>query len=130
MAQPGHCVHAFATPACSLRRKTRKCRPSTRRHHARTGDLCCTTTVVSRSSRDESVPKRPRWMSTKEAAQYVGIYHRTVSRFAADGRLHSHQAVRLGRRLFHAGAVEGWSRGATERQQRELCGCAALNEIK
>ncbi|MEV1294496.1 hypothetical protein [Pseudonocardia sp. NPDC049635] len=70
------------------------------------------------------------WWETSQVMAYTGHGRTLVATDQADGRLHSHQRGRQGRRYTKRSVVDAWMQGATPEQQAQVCGCAQLARWK
>ncbi len=61
---------------------------------------------------DEPAPARPdggdRWLSTREAADYLGLHPKTLSNYASAGEVPSVQRSPRGRRYFRRSDLDRW----------------------
>lgn len=67
------------------------------------------------------------WWETSQVMTYTGHGRTLVATDQADGRLHSHQRGRQGRRYTKRSVVDAWMQGATPEQQAQVCGCVQLS---
>lgn len=66
------------------------------------------------------------WWETSQVMTYTGHGRTLVATDQADGRLHSHQRGKQGRRYTKRSVVDAWMQGATPEQQAQVCGCVQL----
>lgn len=95
------------------------------------GQLETLAGLVAARLRDMHILQDDRWLDRQAVMAYSGLKASAISRAFAGpddmARLHSHRLGERGYPRTKRAVVDAWISGATEEQQRQVCGCDRIH---